>query len=177
MCGLSAIYSYGAKAPPVDQWELNKISDHMTVRGPDGEGQWISRNGKLGLAHKRLAIIDTSDQGAQPMALLDDSGQEMLLITYNGEIYNFEALREELLQQGHRLTPRSDTEVLLHLYDHYGADMVEKLRGMYAFVIWDNRYNGIFMARDPFGIKQLYYSDDGQPIRIASQVKALLAGK
>ena len=117
MCGLSAIYSYGAEAPPVDQWELNKISDHMTVRGPDGEGQWISRNGKLGLAHKRLAIIDTSDQGAQPMALLDDSGQEMLLITYNGEIYNFEELREELLQQGHRLTTRSDTEVLLHLYD------------------------------------------------------------
>ena len=115
MCGLSAIYSYGAEAPPVDQWELNKISDHMTVRGPDGEGQWISRNGKLGLAHKRLAIIDTSDQGAQPMALLDDNGQEVLLITYNGEIYNFEALREELLQQGHRLTTRSDTEVLLHL--------------------------------------------------------------
>ena len=176
MCGLSAIYSYGAKAPPVDQWELNKISDHMTVRGPDGEGQWISRNGKLGLAHKRLAIIDTSDQGAQPMALLDDRGQEMLLITYNGEIYNFEELREELLQQGHRLTTRSDTEVLLHLYDRYGADMVEKLRGMYAFVIWDNRNNGIFMARDPFGIKPLYYSDDGQTIRIASQVKALLAG-
>ena len=95
MCGLSAIYSYGAKAPPVDQWELNKISDHMTVRGPDGEGQWISRNGKLGLAHKRLAIIDTSDQGAQPMALFDDNGQEMLLITYNGEIYNFKELREE----------------------------------------------------------------------------------
>ena len=176
MCGLSAIYSYGAEAPPVDQRELNKISDHMTVRGPDGEGQWIAKNGKLGLAHKRLAIIDTSDQGAQPMALLDDNGQEVLLITYNGEIYNFEALREELLQQGHRLTTRSDTEVLLHLYDRYGADMVEKLRGMYAFVIWDNRYNGIFMARDPFGIKPLYYSDDGQTIRIASQVKALLAG-
>ena len=119
MCGLSAIYSYGAEAPPVDQRELNKISDHMTVRGPDGEGQWVSKNGKLGLAHKRLAIIDTSDQGAQPMALLDDSGQEVLLITYNGEIYNFEALREELLQQGHRLTTRSDTEVLLHLYDRY----------------------------------------------------------
>ena len=177
MCGLSAIFSYGANTPPVDHLELGNISDQMSARGPDGEGQWYSMDGKVGFAHKRLAIIDTSEQGAQPMALFDNSGLERLVITYNGEIYNFKVLRQELLEQGHQLKTRSDTEVLLHLYDRYGTDMVEKLRGMYAFVIWDKSRKSLFMARDPFGIKPLYYSDDGATIRIASQVKALLAGK
>ena len=176
MCGLTAIFSYGAKAPPVDQDELNIISDHMSVRGPDGEGLWLSGDSKVGFAHKRLAIIDTSDNGAQPMTLLDNDGQVRFVITYNGEIYNYKSLREQLLNQGHRMNTMSDTEVLLHLYDRYGVGMVDKLRGMYAFAIWDAHHKGLFIARDPFGIKPLYYADDGTTIRIASQVKALLAG-
>ena len=176
MCGLTAIFSYGAGAPPVDQGELSNISDHMWARGPDGEGQWISSDGKVGFAHKRLAIIDTSDNAAQPMSLFNDDGQDRLVITYNGEIYNFKSLRDELIAQGHRFKSNSDTEVLLHLYDRFGDAMLDRLRGMYAFAIWDVHRQGLFLARDPFGIKPLYYADDGATIRVASQVKALLAG-
>jgi len=140
-------------------------------RGPDGEGLWVSEDSSVGLAHRRLAIIDLSPTGAQPMATEDG----LLRITYNGEIYNYKALRTKLESQEYQFRSNSDTEVLLHLYREYGQTMVEHLRGMYAFALWDDEKSGFFLARDPFGIKPLYYADDGHTIRMASQVKTLLA--
>lgn len=174
MCGIVAIFAYRAAAPGVSESELLTIRDAMRPRGPDGEGLWLSAAGRVGLAHRRLAILDLSDAGGQPMSLDDDPLSPR--ITFNGEIYNYRELRAELEAQGSRFRSTSDTEVLLHLYRRDGAAMVEHLRGMYAFAIWDPRRNRLFAARDPFGIKPLYYADDGRTIRLASQVKALLAG-
>jgi len=133
---------------------------------------WLSADNRVGLAHRRLAIIDLSESGSQPMVTADGS----LIVTYNGEIYNYRELRAGLEKKGYRFCSTSDTEVLLHLYADRGAEMVQHLRGMYAFAIWDNRKQGLFLARDPFGIKPLYLADDGATLRVASQVKALLAG-
>ncbi len=144
----------------------------MIARGPDGEGLWLADGGRLGLAHRRLTIIDLSPAGAQPMA----HGTRDLHITYNGEIYNYQRLRDELIGQGHAFRSQSDTEVLLHLYERDGPAMTQALRGMYSFAIWDGMKRGLFLARDPFGIKPLYYADHGGTFRFASQVKALLAG-
>ncbi|HRW60901.1 MAG TPA: asparagine synthetase B, partial [Defluviicoccus sp.] len=174
MCGIVAIFAYRAAAPGVSESELLTLRDAMRPRGPDGEGLWLSADGRVGLAHRRLAILDLSDAGAQPMPLDDDPLS--LIITFNGEIYNYRELRAELEAQGSRFRSTSDTEVRLHLYRRDGTAMVERLRGMYAFVMWDARQRRLFAARDPFGIKPLYYADDGQTIRLASQVKALLAG-
>jgi asparagine synthase (glutamine-hydrolysing) len=172
MCGLAAIFSYQASAVLVDQEELIRISQAMINRGPDGEGLWISDDKRIGLAHRRLSIIDLSRSGAQPMTTSDNA----IRIVYNGEIYNFRELRHGLELKGYRFRSNSDTEVLLYLYQEYGQEIVHYLRGMYAFVIWDRHNRGIFLARDPLGIKPLYYADDGITIRIASQVKALLKG-
>ncbi len=144
----------------------------MVKRGPDGAGLWLSQDGKAGLAHRRLAIIDLSDAGAQPMATADGR----LVVTFNGEIYNYRELRKDLEGKGFRFRSNCDTEVLLHLYADRGVEMVHALRGMYAFAIWDERKRGLLLARDPMGIKPLYYSDSGSSIRFASQVKALVAG-
>ena len=172
MCGIAGVYAYRESAPPVDRAELLRIRDHMRRRGPDGEGLWISGDGRIGLAHRRLAIIDLSETGAQPMASADGRYK----VTFNGEIYNYRALRRELEGRGSVFRSQSDTEVLLHLYAERGERMVEALRGMFAFAIWDATERVLFLARDPFGIKPLYYSDDGKTFRFASQVKALLAG-
>lgn len=171
MCGLVAIFNY-VQGVPVDREELNRIRESMFRRGPDGASSWISADQQIGLAHRRLAIIDISDAGIQPMASQDGSIQ----IIFNGEIYNYRELRHRLEADGFLFRSNSDTEVLLNLYQKYGAELVHHLRGMYAFVIWDGNKRGVFMGRDPFGIKPLYYADDGKTIRIASQVKALIAG-
>jgi asparagine synthase (glutamine-hydrolysing) len=142
----------------------------MIKRGPDGAGLWISDDRRIGLAHRRLAILDLSDAGLQPMATTDG----MVRIVFNGEIYNYRDLRERLEGKGYRFRSQSDTEVLLNLYQEHGAAMVEHLRGMYALAIWDESKRGLLLARDPFGIKPLYYADNGATIQIASQVKALL---
>jgi asparagine synthase (glutamine-hydrolyzing) len=172
MCGLAGIFAYRTGARPVNEGELLRMREAMATRGPDGAGLWISEDRQVGLAHRRLAIIDTSDAGAQPMSTTDGA----LRIAYNGEIYNYRELREELRAKGYRFITQSDTEVLLHLYREHGREMVHKLRGMYAFALWDAGKRGLFLARDPFGIKPLYYSDDGTTVRVASQVKALQAG-
>ena len=171
MCGIAAIFNY-RNGEPIDRAELTTIRDAMALRGPDGFGDWVSADGCVGLGHRRLSIIDLSPTGAQPMKSADGS----LVVTFNGEIYNYRELRSELEQQGQRFQSTSDTEVLLHLYQREGREMVRRLRGMFAFAIWDSRRQGLFMARDPFGIKPLYYADDGKTLRVASQVKALLAG-
>ncbi len=172
MCGIAGIFAYRESAPPVDEQELLRIREHMIKRGPDGAGLWVSSDRRVGLAHRRLSIIDLSETGAQPMATADANFR----ITFNGEIYNYRELRRELESKGYAFRSTSDTEVLLHLYANRGVDMVHALRGMYAFAIWDQRRKGVFVARDPFGIKPLYYADDGSTIRVASQVKALLKG-
>lgn len=172
MCGIAAIFAHNAAAPPVDRDELIAIRDRMINRGPDGEGLWISEDRRVGLAHRRLTIVDLTDAGLQPMWNADRG----LGVTFNGEIYNYPALRAQLLERGYQFSSNCDTEVLLHLYAEKGAEMVHDLRGMYAFALWDAKKRSLFLARDPFGIKPLYYADDGRTIRVASQVKALLAG-
>jgi asparagine synthase (glutamine-hydrolysing) len=172
MCGIAGVFAYGAEAPPVDEQELLRIREHMIRRGPDGAGLWISDDRRVGLAHRRLAIIDLSDGGAQPMATADGC----LRITFNGEIYNYRELRRELEAKGYVFRSQSDTEVLLHLYADRGGEMVHALRGMYAFGIFDKRAQELFLARDPLGIKPLYYADDGANLRFATLVEALLEG-
>ena len=144
----------------------------MAARGPDGLGEWYSPNERVGLGHRRLSIIDLSERGAQPMASADGK----LVITFNGEIYNYRELRASLEAMGHIFVSDTDTEVILHLYAHKGEALVHDLRGMFAFGLWDDRKNALLLARDPYGIKPLYYADDGWTLRFASQVKALLAG-
>jgi len=175
MCGIASIFAYHYAAPPVDRKELRTIRDHMINRGPDGKGEWYSENNRIGLGHRRLSIIDLSDEAAQPM-INEASQNKQHVITYNGEIYNYKALRKELKLKGIQFRTHSDTEVLLHLYAEKGEAMVHDLRGMFAFAIWDEIKHSLFLARDPYGIKPLYYADDGWTVRIASQVKAILAG-
>src|SRR6185503_6280233 len=134
--------------------------------------EWFSDNGRVGLGHRRLTIIDLSEAGHQPMTNEDGT----LQLVFNGEIYNYKSLRERLLKKGHIFKSHSDTEVLLHLYEEMGEEMVHELRGMFAFALWDEKIKSLLLARDPYGIKPLYYADDGKTVRAASQVKALLAG-
>lgn len=171
MCGINGIFAYHSAVPGVDRDELIRTRDWMWRRGPDGSGAWFSDDGRVGLGHRRLAIIDLSANGAQPMATADRRFQ----IVFNGEIYNYRELRGQLVDKGVRFESQSDTEVLLHLYRAEGAAMVHRLRGMFAFAIWDEERKELFFARDPYGIKPLYYCDDGRVFRFASQVKALQA--
>ncbi|HEX9162034.1 MAG TPA: asparagine synthase (glutamine-hydrolyzing), partial [Thermoanaerobaculia bacterium] len=170
MCGINAIFAYSAAAPPVDPSELLVCREAMRARGPDAAGSWISGDNRVGLGHRRLAIIDLSPGGAQPMRRANN------VITFNGEIYNYEELREDLQRHGVEFTSHSDTEVLLRLYEREREAMLRKLRGMFAFAIWDGDRKRMFLARDAYGVKPLYYADDGKTCRIASQVKALIAG-
>lgn len=149
------------------------MRESMACRGPDGSGVWVSADGMTGLAHRRLSIIDLSDAAAQPFSTTDGS----LRIVFNGEIYNYRTLRAGLEAKNCRFVSNSDTEVLLYMYQYYGAGMLSRIRGMYAFVIWDDQNKTAFAARDAFGVKPLYYADNGSTLQIASQVKALLHGK
>jgi len=168
MCGLAAILAQGG----VDAAQLARVGAAMAMRGPDGAGQWLAADGVVGLAHRRLSIIDLSDAGAQPMASADGR----LVIVFNGEIYNYRELRAECEAAGQVFRSTSDTEVLLALYARLGTAMLDRLVGMFAFALWDVGRRGLLLARDPFGIKPLYVADDGKTLRTASQVKALLAG-
>jgi asparagine synthase (glutamine-hydrolysing) len=172
MCGVAGIYAYHYAANPVDRAELRHIRDYMTARGPDGFGEWYSKDERVGFGHRRLSIIDLSERGTQPMTSADGK----LVVTFNGEIYNYRQLRALLEAKGCRFRTQTDTEVLLHLYAEKGEAMVNDLRGMFAFGLWDADKYALLLARDPYGIKPLYYADDGWTFRFASQVKALLAG-
>jgi asparagine synthase (glutamine-hydrolysing) len=172
MCGIAGIYAYRSTARSVDRDELARIRDHMASRGPDGSGDWYSADNRVGFGHRRLSIIDLSSRGAQPMHTADGR----LIVTFNGEIYNYRALRSKLESKGYAFRSNSDTEVLLHLYAELGHDMLREIRGMFAFGIWDCQEQQLLLARDPYGIKPLYYADDGSTLRFASQVKALMAG-
>jgi len=172
MCGLNGIFAFHSAANAPKRHELIATREHMAARGPDGIGEWWSDDRRCGLGFRRLAIQDLSERAAQPM--ISDDGS--LVIVFNGEIYNAPELRSALIQAGCRFRTTSDTEVLLHLYATEGAGLVEQLRGMYAFAIWNSERHELFLARDPYGIKPLYTANDGWTFRFASQVKALLAG-
>lgn len=171
MCGINGIYAYSQAAPPVDAEELLRSRECMRSRGPDAADVWIDDQRRVGLAHRRLAIIDLSEGGRQPMR----RGERVII--FNGEIYNYQELRARLEAKGRTFTSHSDTEVLLALYDEMGEAMLGELRGMFAIVLWDGARRRMFLARDPYGIKPLYYADDGGTLRVASQVKALIASE
>jgi asparagine synthase (glutamine-hydrolysing) len=172
MCGINGIFAYHSASSAPQEAELLATREAMRARGPDGSGAWWSVDRRCGLGHRRLSIIDLSDRASQPMTSEDGR----FVVVFNGEIYNYPQLRAELETDGARFRTASDTEALLHLYAHYGADMVHRLRGMFAFAIWDQARRCLFLARDPYGIKPLYTANDGWTFRFASQVKALLAG-
>src|SRR5437588_12577575 len=142
MCGIAGIYAFDYAASAVDRAELQRIRDHMAARGPDGLGEWHSQDERIGLGHRRLTIIDLSERGAQPMASADGK----LIITFNGEIYNYRELRAGLEAKGRVFRTQTDTEVLLHLYAEKGDAMVHDLRGMFAFALWDAEKNALFLA-------------------------------
>lgn len=148
-----------------------RMRDTMTHRGPDGSGLWCSPSQRAILGHRRLAIVDVSAAGSQPMANEDGT----VWITYNGEIYNHASLRPSLRAAGHTYRSHTDTETILHLYEEHGADCVDHLMGMFAFAIWDERRERLLLVRDRVGIKPLYYTRAGGLFLFASEIKALLA--
>ena len=149
---------------------LEKMTRVIAHRGPDDTGTWTDAAGQCGLAQRRLSIIDLSPLGHQPMTNEDGT----VWITFNGEIYNYPELREELLQRGHTFRSHTDTEVLVHLYEELGVGMLPRLNGMFAFGIWDMKKRELLLARDHAGVKPLYYWSDGRRLFFASEVKALL---
>jgi asparagine synthetase B (glutamine-hydrolysing) len=167
MCGITGILDLG-ETP--DRSLLERMCRIMTHRGPDGEGYYM--DGPAGLGHRRLSIIDL-ESGKQPMSNEDDS----IWITYNGEIYNFPELRKDLINKGHKFKTRSDTETIIHSYEEYGFQCLKRLRGMFAFALWDNRKKLLFIARDRIGKKPLYYCFKGSKFMFASELKAILQDK
>jgi len=167
MCGITGVFHFD-RDRPVDRPLLDRSTDVIAHRGPDGRGTYI--DGSLGLGHRRLAIIDTTDAASQPLSNED----ETVWIVFNGEIYNFQSLKEELEKKGHRFRSRSDTETIVHLYEELGEKVVERLRGMFAFAIWDRKRQELFLARDRIGKKPLYYWTDGRTLRFGSEIKAIL---
>jgi asparagine synthase (glutamine-hydrolysing) len=170
LCGINGIFAYRDRAPLPKESECLTVRAAMRERGPDGEGFYRDDLGRCLLGHRRLAIIDLSEAGAQPMMIAGRT------ITFNGEIYNYEVLREELEGAGVRFRTASDTEVLLQLFLRDGPAMVQRLRGMFAFALWDSNSKSLLLARDPHGVKPLYYADDGSCFRFASSVRALRKG-
>jgi asparagine synthase (glutamine-hydrolysing) len=169
MCGLCGFFAYGNNPLP-NRDVMHSVRDSMRNRGPDGSGEWLSDDNQVWLGHRRLAIIDLSNAGSQPMSSTDGG----VVITFNGEIYNYKVLRSELEAAGSRFRSNSDTEVILELYRVFGTGFVPKLRGMFAFAIWDATAGRLLLARDPYGIKPIYYSDTSGVFSFASSVKALM---
>jgi asparagine synthase (glutamine-hydrolysing) len=166
MCGIAGIYNFhGTPASPVT---LKAMTDAIMHRGPDGEGQFT--DGAVALGHRRLSIIDLSDAAHQPMPSAD--GQ--LVLTYNGEIYNFQELRIDLEAKGHAFRSRGDSEVLVTALREWGDAAIEKFNGMFAFAAWDRREKRLVLARDRFGVKPLYYWTDGKSLLFSSEIKAFL---
>lgn len=168
MSGIAGFVAQG-KRPAKPHETLLRMAASMRRRGPDADGTWIEDQQRVGFAHRRLSVLDTTSASDQPLHL----AQHKLSIVYNGELYNYKELREDLRRQGHVFHTDGDTEVLLHLYERYGLHMLPMIRGMYAFALWDGRQDALIMARDPLGIKPLYYCTADGVVYFASQVKAL----
>ncbi len=167
MCGIVALFS---RRDPISAAVMQRATQSLYHRGPDGQRHWIAPDGRVALGHARLSIIDLTT-GDQPIA----SEDERTRIIVNGEFYGYEAIQRELEQSGHRLRTRSDSEIALHLYEDLGAQCLHRLRGEFAFVLWDETNRTIFAARDRFGIKPLFYAFHKQTLYFASEVKALFA--
>ncbi|MEW6299074.1 MAG: asparagine synthase (glutamine-hydrolyzing) [Thermodesulfobacteriota bacterium] len=168
MCGICGGVNLDGGQPGHTRARLRAMMDVLTHRGPDGSGVYVDEF--AGLGHRRLTIIDLHT-GGQPLANED----ETVWITFNGEIYNYRELYEDLLRRGHRFRTHSDTEVIVHLYEEYGQDCVRHLRGMFAFAIWDTRRRRLFAARDRLGQKPFFFARRGRELFFASEIKALLA--
>lgn len=166
MCGIAGIFNLNGE--PVSPVLLRKMTDAIAHRGPDGEGFYM--DSFIGLGHRRLAIIDLSPAGHQPMATHSNN----YVITYNGEVYNFQELRTELEALGHQFRSQSDTEVVLYAYKQWGAQCLDKFNGHFAFAIWDKTLQSLFLARDRYGTKPLYYTFAGPYFIFASEQKAIL---
>ncbi len=173
MCGVVAFHAYHPAALPLERAPVDAVARALRHRGPDGEGSWFSADGRVALAHTRLAVIAPGPGAAQPMT--DRTGA--CVLSYNGELYEHARLRRELEARGHEFRGGGDTEVLLAMYREHGDGMLERLRGMFAFALWDGERGELLLARDGYGIKPLYYSDDGWTLRAASQVRALVADR
>ncbi|MEW6328056.1 MAG: asparagine synthase (glutamine-hydrolyzing) [Thermodesulfobacteriota bacterium] len=178
MCGICGYLDLTGS--PIDRDILLSMTASLAHRGPDDHGIYINPIGQtggsglypsIGMGHRRLSIIDVSSAASQPMANED----ECIWVVFNGEIYNFSELRRECINRRHEFRSRSDTEVLLHLYEDYGIDFIQKLNGMFAFALWDERDGKLFLVRDRIGKKPLYYSQIGSTLVFASELKALLA--
>lgn len=169
MCGIVGIWNREGQA--VEPREFDRFVDALAHRGPDGRGVFYEATAGLALGHRRLAILDLSESGRQPMSYAD----ERFWITYNGEIYNFLELRETLEGMGHVFRSQSDTEVILAAYSQWGEACQLKFNGMWAFAIWDRREKRLFLSRDRFGVKPLHYYWDGSRFAFASEMKAFLA--
>ncbi|MEO7133557.1 MAG: asparagine synthase (glutamine-hydrolyzing) [Vicinamibacterales bacterium] len=173
MCGIAGMLAFDRGDARVTAQVVTAMRECVAHRGPNGGSTWVHEAGRIGLGHRRLSIIDLADQANQPMANEDGS----LRIIFNGEIYNHAELRRQLSQTGrHRwLTDHSDTEVILHGFEEWGIDVLGRLRGMFAFALWDARGKALWLVRDRVGVKPLYYSLDDNRVTFASEIKALLA--
>lgn len=169
MCGIVGVWNQNGES--VDQVALKRFTDSLSHRGPDGNGFYVDPEANLGFGHRRLAIIDTTDGGRQPMTFADGR----YWITYNGEIYNFLELKSELVGYGYQFQTNSDTEVILTAYHRWGEDCQLKFNGMWAFAIWDRQERKMFLSRDRFGVKPLIYYYDDKRFAFASEMKAFLA--
>ncbi len=167
MCGLAGRF-HPERLPPDPAWSA-RAAALLAHRGPDGDGYWTDEHCEL--VHRRLALIDLSPSGHQPMANEDAS----VYVVFNGEIYNYRDLTTQLKHRGHLFRGTSDTEVLVHLYEEYGEQMVSRLRGIFAFAIYDRRQRRMFLARDRFGVKPLFFARHDGQWAFASEMKALVA--
>jgi asparagine synthase (glutamine-hydrolysing) len=166
MCGIVGQIAFDSQ---VDHHRMSKALDSLQHRGPDAEGSWSNPAGNVWLGHRRLSILDLSNAGAQPM-MREDGG---LVIVFNGEIYNFKEIREELIGKGYAFKSSSDTEVLLHAWHCWGENSLEKINGMFAFAMYDTKSGALTLVRDRIGEKPLYYFIDAGGIIFASELKAI----
>ncbi|MHB1377034.1 MAG: asparagine synthase (glutamine-hydrolyzing) [Candidatus Humimicrobiaceae bacterium] len=170
MCGIVGIFNFNNQES-INENLLVKMRDIMIHRGPDDFGLWISPDNKTGLAHRRLSIIDISKSASQPMSNEDNS----IFIVFNGEIYNHQEIRPELEKKGHKFkTDHSDTEVIIHAFEEWGVNCIQKLRGMFAFAIWDENKKELLIVRDRIGIKPVYYTKKDGRFIFASEIKSIL---
>jgi len=169
MCGIVGLFTREQLLLQSDEERMQRVLEKLSYRGPDGSDIW--KSAKVLLGHRRLSIIDLSDAGAQPFEIPELG----LVITFNGEIYNFKEIRETLVSQGYTFRSQSDTEVILLAYEHYGVDFLRHFRGMFAFCLFDHRRNKILLARDPAGEKPLYYYFDPHRLIFASEIKSFHA--
>ena len=169
MCGISGYINTNKQ--PVSKDILKKMADAIKHRGPDGEGFWMNDN--VGIAHRRLSVIDLSDAGNQPMISKDGR----FILTYNGEIYNYKELRKQLISKGYIFFSKSDSEVVLNSLIEWGQNAIIKFNGMFAFALWDNKKREFLIARDRYGIKPLYYSFQNKTFSFASEQKSIIAQK